>query len=85
MCGIGFSAIYLCPNRFCRDGSNGLSQYKQTSNCQCGGKGFLGTSVCANSCFERYPEFYQCNSANRCPSEWSCSRKFIFSIYTLFI
>jgi len=82
MCGIGLSAIYLCPNRFCRDRSTGqLSQYKKTSNCQCGGKGFLGTSVCENqgSCFERYPGFFQCNPFSiKCPPGWACNRKLMF-------
>ena len=76
MCGIGQSAIYLCPNKVCRETFIGLSNYMRTVNCQCGGRGFLGTSVCANqgSCFKKYPEYNEFTSSNSCPSEWDCNR-----------
>ena len=80
MCGIERSAIYLCPNRICKGVFDGLSNYMQTVNCQCGGRGFLGTSVCANegSCYPRFPEYKQCTDLNYCPSGWACNRIIYF-------
>ena len=77
MCGIGRSAIYLCPNNKCRVRFNGLAYYKPTMQCQCGGEGFLGSLVCDNqgSCFEKYPGYYECTSSNSCPPGWACGRK----------
>ena len=78
MCGIGKSAIYLCPDRICKGTFTGLSNYQATVSCQCGGLGFLGTSVCANegSCFKKYPEYKECTSFNSCPPGWACNRIF---------
>ena len=76
MCGIGKSAIYLCPDRICKVTFAGLSFFQATKNCQCGGRGFLGTSVCdyEGSCFKKYPEYKECTSSNSCPPGWACNR-----------
>ena len=76
MCGIGKSAIYLCPDKICKGTFTGLSNYQATNYCQCGGRGFLGTSVCAyeGSCFKKYPEYKECTSSNSCPAGWACNR-----------
>lgn len=77
MCGIGKSAIYLCPDKICRSKFYGMSNFYPTENCQCAGKGYIGSNACAksNNCFERTPTFSQCTSLNVCPKGWSCNRK----------
>jgi len=77
MCGIGRSAIYLCPDKNCRFSFSGVSRYQPTVSCQCGGEGFLGTSVCANqgNCYERHNGFYQCTSQRSIPTGWWGNRK----------
>ena len=84
MCGIGRSAIYLCPDKICKRRNDGISNYATTTNCQCGGRGFLGTSVCGygGSCFKKYPEYNQCTNLNYCPYGWACNRIIYFYLYS---
>ena len=75
MCGIGRSAIYFCPDEICRGSRNGVSYFESTVNCQCDGKGFIGTRLCAydGSCFSKTINYYECVLSNVCPKNWTCN------------
>ena len=80
MCGIGRTAVYLCPDDLCSHNKFGLLVNLPKENYQCGGKGYIGPTTCANSanCWAKTPEFSQCYS-KPCPSDWACGM-FIFNI-----
>ena len=63
-CGIGRSAIYLCPTSICSHPDiNGLASYMFVpNNCQCGGVGYLGATNCDNgfSCTDISKAHSQC-------------------------
>ena len=95
MCGIGNSAIYLCPKSICDSKlivnfpyyvfnlipnnytllNNDFSL--PNTNCQCGGAGYIGQTVCAKTtdiCELRNKNFYQC-----VPNTWPVGNIYVTS------
>ena len=79
MCGIGKSAIFLCPDYLCSHNHFGLFVNLPKENYQCGGKGYIGPTSCANSrrCVSRTADVSQCFSSDKCPDGWVCGKSYI--------
>ena len=84
MCGIGASALYLCPKNKCKK-KNGKGWLNPRENCQCDGLGYIGVNVCADSrnCYAKTKSFSQCTKSRNCPVGWACESnlKLIYLIH----